>query len=207
MGEHNQLKYAVDITRGLKRIFGLGDDEQGTTRLSETLQPGFGLYDRSELLFPIGINRWAVNPSQAAVAAQFQQVGIRNQPNSGFLVAIDYIEILTDSANQWEERIAANSVVGSVGLPIQTDLRVGNFPNPGLVTQSLTNTAVARLGSLVATHALALNAWNVYQPGGTGILLTPGFDFFVGANIVNLRVQVNFFGREWRANPGELLQS
>jgi hypothetical protein len=201
--EHNALKYAIDITRGYKRFLGIDDAEQGTTRVSETIYPTVELAAHPEFDFPVGINRWSVTPSQGATVGEFSQVGVANPAGSGFIIVVDACEFVATGTQTWEERIGANFAFTSTGVPLQRDTRISaNFANPGLITQSVANHNAARQGSLAAAHNVNNSIWGVwYLP----VVLSPGFFFLVGTNTANVAAQANFYGREYRANPGELL--
>lgn len=205
MTEHNAIKYAVDITRGIKRILGVDDNEQGTTRVSETITPSLELGLHPEFDFPIGIFRWSVTPSIGASVGNFSTVGVFNPVGSGFIVVVDAYEPVPTAATTYQSRIFTSSALPftSSSTPTQRDLRISNFPNPGLVTQSFADQRAAQFGTNVDTHIIPINTdpiiWNI------PVILLPGFGFQLGPNVTNVAVQVNFYGREYRANPGELL--
>jgi hypothetical protein len=203
--EHNALKYAVDITRGLKRIFGVDDGEQGVTRLSESLQISSDPLTTPEMQFPIGINRWAVAPTSGASIGNVSQVGIRNPAKSGYIVVVDAMVLFLSANSVMNVRVSnAGTVFGGTGTPTQTDLRIPNFPNPSLATVSFTNAAAAAIGTLLWTFQLSANSLPIVP---FPVILLPGFDLLVDNNLANTAITCNFVGREWRGNPGELLTS
>jgi hypothetical protein len=207
VGEHNGLKYGAVLTRGIERLTGLDDHEQGTTRLSETLYPVLDMWSRPDFSYPRGELLWAIGGvTQTAVAAQFQQVGIRNPPGSGAIVVVDSAAVKSTVAQDYTLRLALNSVVGGVGSPVPRDMRQPNAVS-GLgnatITQSIINSAAARLGILIS------------QLNGTGqteldfknclpVVLMPGFDLFLGPEIVNQIIIANFRGYERLAFKGEI---
>ena len=195
--EHNALKYSPLISQGAAVVLGVG-----ISRLSESLVVAADLWSKPEWAFPRGELLWSVNPSQAAVVAEFSQVGIRNPVGSGLIIVIDEIEIVGPAVvGAMEERLAASTVVDATGSPSCRDTRRPPTSGANVQTVSFANAAAARLGFLLATHALNANLWNRYP---VEVVLTPGFDFYVGPSLVNTAISCNFWGRERFAFPGEL---
>lgn len=208
--EHNALKYATYITRGVKRLFGVDDHEDGVTRLSESLQLVADVGSRPEYSFPLGENRWSVAITAAAVAAQFSQCGIQNPAGSGMIIVVDDFDVSMAAGNvAIEERVAAIAgAVSASGTPTQTDTRIPGLPNPtGIVAVSAANQNAARRGTLLGSHKPMANPPLTYLRFPAGIVLVPGFEYWVGLDTVNLAITVTIRGRERRAYPGEILTS
>lgn len=206
--EHNAIKYAVNLTRGFKRLFGVDDNEQSVTRLSETLGidvDPFRAFDRPEFSYPLGEFLWVIQPTQSAVALEHSFCGIQNPAKSGLIIVIEEWSTPNNVAGGVvDERIVANSsfIPTATGTPTQRDLRVPNFPNPSLGSVSFAFHQAADLGTLLSSHTVVTGTR--YQPR---VVLLPGFSWFIEVETVNVALSVNIWGRERRAYPGELLSS
>jgi len=201
--EHNALKYGSQISRAAARAYGLGDEETGLSRLGETLQLVADLWSRPEWAFLRNEKLWMVNPSQAGVAAEFAQVGIRNPTGSGLVVVVDRLWMRQAiSAFVWEWRIAASSAVDATANPNSRDTRNRPAASSNVQTVSIAHSSAARLGFLLGSSGHPNSSESRLYPAD--IVLSPGFDFYVGPDTVNQAANVTFVGRERRAFPGEL---
>lgn len=191
----------------MKRLFGLDDGEQGTTRLSETLYATADLWSRPEFSFPRGEFEWSVFLQQAAVVGEQSFVGIRNPAGSGVLIGIRELDY-TNLAGLVDENMVANTAftpTGS-GTPTQTDLRITNFPNPSLATVSFTHHQVGNLGGATLRQTNVLAAVDM-NPRQCRVVLTPGFSYYLtyDAGSLNAVMKASISGWERKALPGELL--
>jgi hypothetical protein len=196
--EHNALKYGSPISVAAAAAAGGAYGDVGISRLSESLVAVMDLWGRPEWLR--GERRWAVSPSQAGVAAEFAQVGVRNPAGSNILVVIEDFNLWDAGATTLiEARIAASTVVDATSTPQSRDTRLPF--QTGLRTVSLANSAAAILGAL--NQKFEINpATYAYYP--IGVVLSPGFDFFIGPEIVFTTIGATLRGYERVAFPGEL---
>jgi len=202
MGEHNQIKFGSSISRGVKRLFGLDDLEDGVTRLSETLYATAELSGRPEYLYPQNEKIWGVTSLQGATAAEFSTVGISNPAGSGFLVVVEQIHI-TAASEVYTIRVGANIAFAATGKPTQADLRIPGLPNASFTCNSFAHHSAAQIGTTL--YQVTLSGGNVFNHYEIPIVLPPGFFMAVDRSTVNTALQVSFYGRERPANPGELL--
>lgn len=83
MSQHNQLAAGAQIGTAIGKLTGLGNEEEGTTRLSESLSPIIDPYALHEGAFSRGEYLWSVTGNVPAVAAELGFGGIRNTDASG----------------------------------------------------------------------------------------------------------------------------
>lgn len=199
--EHNALKYSPELSKGAAQVLGGAYGDVGISRMSESLQVIADLWQQPEWAFPRGEKLWAVNPSQAAVAAEFSTVGIRNPSGSQLIVVVDQVVIFTSPGGSFSGRIAAQSTVDATATPQVRDSRIGVSSGGRLQTVSIAHVDPAILGFVLWTVRLGNDVCTVLP---FPVVLSPGFDFFVGPTAVNLAANVSFIGRERQAFPGEL---
>lgn len=203
---HNELPRDF-LGKALKNALGVNDAESVIERFSETLQPTINLFERPEWSILRGELLWVVTPTQAAVGAEFQQVGIRNPTGSGKLVVLErmFLAAVTSGQKQIEIRGRAQGAVLASAAVSNRDLRhtkTASFQD-GLTTLGITNSAAARVGTqLHGFVAGTNNEWG--GPYELNIVIPPGFEVFAGTATVNLATSFCFVGRERTAFPEEL---
>lgn len=204
---HNELPRDF-LGKALKNALGVNDAESVIERFSETLQPTINLFERPEWSILRGELLWVVTPSQPAVAAEFQQVGIRNPTGSGKLVVLERVFnalYLGAAQRQLQVRGRAQGAVLASGAVTNRDLRhtkTASFQD-GLTTLGLTNSAAAAVGTQLHGFTTGTNGeWN--GPYELNIVIPPGFEVFIGSTTVNLPTSFCFVGRERAAFPEEL---
>jgi hypothetical protein len=199
--EHNALSYGVALSRAAARASGMSEGELGLARLGETLTPILNLWALPEWALLRGERTWAIAPSIGATVAEFSAVGIRNPADSGLIVVVARIvAFVTTTTISLEGRMRASAVVDATSTPNSLDTRVPILT--GIQCVSLADSNAAKQGSI-------LFAWQQSNLVGqsaiqTDVVLSPGFDFFVGPAATNAAIQCSFFGRERQAFPGEL---
>jgi len=201
--EHNQLIYGPSISKAAAQAFGGAYSDVGISRLSESLQVVADLWSKPEWAFLRNEFLWWINPSQAAVAAEFAQVGIRNPSGSGMIVVVDRLCALASVSTQYELRIRAQGTIDATATPNARDTRLPQLAS-GLRTVSMAHTepaATGPLGFLCASFEQH-NEIGVMVP--VDFVLSPGFELLVGPSVVNVLANVSFWGRERQAFPGEL---
>lgn len=97
---HNALRYYTDLTRGLKRALGLQGEDEGTSRVSETLTPVFDPFRYPEHVIHRGEIRftgWA--DLAAGGAGTFGKAVIRNVGTR--LVVVERVYLRSGLAASW----------------------------------------------------------------------------------------------------------
>lgn len=203
---HNELPRDF-LGKALKNALGVNDAESVIERFSETLQPTINLFERPEWSILRGELLWVVTPSQAGVAAEFQQVGIRNPTGSGKLVVVEKIFAANTTMNNKvvQVRGRAQAAVTSSGAVTNRDLRhtkTASFQD-GLTTLGITNSAAAAVGTQL--HGFMIGTNSEYGgPWELNVIVPPGFELFIGTTTVNIATSFCIVGRERSAFPEEL---
>lgn len=207
MAEHNAIKYAANyITKAAKRAFGLDDQQDSVTRLSESLGIYANFFDtinRPDWAWVRGELLWSVSALQSAVVGEFSQVGISNPASSNKLIIIDGMQTV-GALNQTETRIGANPTAGftATSSPTQRDSRIPGVSAPsGVVAVSFANHAVARIGTLLEDPSTPSTEGELFS---VQVVLSPGFFWAMGPSSNNATVNGIIRGRERPAYPGEL---
>lgn len=207
MAEHNNLAFFPQLGKGVVRVLGLGQDESGTTRVSETLYPIADLWGptqhewrlaRSERSFGVR-GTTPIAPALRFASLQFQFLA-----NAGELVLV--LERLLVSAQVTVE-IAFNPLANPVNLTTSTWSRDSRFSNPAALTTSNPR-ALVRYGDVAALNA------PTFDTLGAGDFQIPGFVYVTDKNntltlnVVQVTVASQFsfcaLFRERAAFPGEI---
>lgn len=205
MGEHNALKYATDLIRGIKRILGLDDHEDGTTRVSETLYPMVDVFRRPDHAYPRAERRWGGDFSQGAVLAELANVGISNPTGSNVLIVVeDFLVDAGGAAQSVQTRIGANITFDGTGTPNPRDSRIPIVGGVTAVrTQSFVHSDAAAIGFLLGQYRFPASNATAVIP--INVVLHPGFFFAIENTTQNLALNATINGYERVAYPGELL--
>ena len=198
--EHNALKYGPLISKAASIAAGGGYGEVGISRLSETLTPTIDLWSRPEWALLRGERHWMVRPSNIATVAEFTQVGIRNPTGSRMLVVVQWIQVVPVSNEKFSVKYAASSAVDATSTPNSLDTRTSLLA--GISTVSLANSAAAALGANLASWSRL--SGDSGEPLRLDLVLSPGFDVYVGIDVTNRAIEATFRGYERMAFPGEL---
>lgn len=94
---HNQIHYGTNFLVALRKIAGLGD-EDGVSRLGETLTPIIDMWALPESQLLRGDMPSAGSFDVTAVAGEFAQALLYNPQNSGVLVVVERINVWKPAA-------------------------------------------------------------------------------------------------------------
>lgn len=198
--DHNALKYGVTIGRALSRLTGLGDLEDGTGRLGETLQPCVDPWSRPEWAALRGEWGYARKASSAAVAARFSTIELTLATTTTRFAVVrlqnaftSVIQAQIDSGGA----VAANPLT-SRGLPLDD-----RSPQIGETSQILITTGDTAAGANLPQVEFASQVSP--QPEGKYCwwVLVPGSRLFIAGIVVNTAIAANFFWYEKELFPGE----
>lgn len=204
---HNELKEG-DFGKAVENALGLDLAEGGLERVGETLQPTFNMWERPEWAHLRGERIWAVQPSQAAVAAEFSMVGIAVPANSNLIAVVERVILFPGGspANAVSQLALFNSVVfAATSTPNPRDSRIpfvgGTTPTIGVISFAHHQAALpypAFLASLTPPGNQEPHEYNL------PVVITPGFALYLGPTVVNLGIWGCFIGRSRPARRGEL---
>lgn len=211
MSEHNALKLGTSLSAWGKAAVGLGDLEEGLSRLGETLMPVVNPWELAEWARLRG-ERWFTDfVSVAGVAGNNSHVGIINPAGSGNLVVIDQYQISGGlaAAQVMILTVAAESVYAAIAGFLETpvdpiDLREPNSfagANASMRTFKFTGTNAGIVGRNLRQHVVQAATDGFWEPAG--IVLPPGTGCALVVTAVNTAGGVNFLGRERKAFTGE----
>jgi len=214
MGEHNQLKYGVEVTRASGRAFGIDELEQATTRVSETLTPVADLWSMPEWAFLRKEYRWVASNAAVAVALDNSTLVTFVPPSVDLISVVERIEIHGGAGGVVASiTVAAATATTYAGVAMAgiiaadaLDLRVpGSFGGAltTIQTQRGQFTTVAAVsGRTIARVAVPAGDTEVVQ---LGLVLAPGTGVAVVNEAVNLAIAAIMYGRERRPHPNEML--
>jgi len=197
--EHNALKYGSPLSTALSILAGGGYADVGVSRLSESLVGLIDLWSVPEAHLLYRQRDWALSPSQSAVAAEFAQVGIRNPAGSNMLVVVEELHVNTSIPGTFELRMAASTTVDATSTPNARDSRIPILTS--IRTVSIAHSSAARLGVNMQRYTMLASTPTQYR---VNLILAPGFDCYVGPDVVNQAVECSFLGYERVTFPGEL---
>lgn len=202
-GIHNAIKYGTDILRAYSRAVGLGEEEEGTVRLGETLTPVMDVWSLPEWAFLRGETLWADNNLIVAVAAEFGFGGVRNPTGSRRVVVVKEL------------------VVSTPGATIKVEYRRGVIDADGVDATDNVVTLDTRSPSTVVTvpltlrgaHAVPIGSGPYYKQTATAtadavnnvpVILLPGQELRVYGGTVNVAFEFSAWGTVRFLQPGEL---
>lgn len=197
---HNGLAYGGPLSKAAAVAVGLGREEEGLSRLSETLGIELDLWSEHlpEFAWHRNERLWGNGPDSAvsAVAAQNSVVGVRNPANSNQIVVVERLS--TDAAS-CEVRIGPNTdfVPATISTPVSRDTRL--VPINNCRTQSFRSNVAVVTGARVFFFGNTTNQWLDIM-----VALTPGFYCMAVNPTVNTALNACFMGRERPALPGEI---
>jgi len=144
----------------------------------------------------LGWMRW----TDAAVAANYSSVGIRNPANSGVLVVIERIEAHISAAGQWFVGVRANTTVDASGTCLARDSR---FVAAGYNTTAQYVERTQATQPAYPAYGLAVAANNTISRHEVPIVLSPGYEVMVWPQTVNVAIYASFAFRERILNSSE----
>ncbi len=203
MGQlHNELTgRAGFLARAIRNALQIENADTGIERLSETLTPTVNLWERPEWALLRGERLWGVAPSQAAVVAEFSQVGIFNPANSGLIVVVKEVGVFNNANAFFDVILGANVPFSATSTPNSRDSRTALIA--GIHCGSFAHHAAARIGAGAIVWSFG-NSANTYTRYVLDIVLSPGFFLAIGPPTVNQAAQVSLLGYERPAFSGEL---
>lgn len=201
---HNAIKYGTALAGAIGRLVGLGDDEEGTVRLGETLTPIIDPWRFPEADFLRRERLGAAQETRNPDAANFSFVGLLNPATSRMIVVVRQVIIPNANAAIANFFIARSrqtvTVLANLALGRPRDTRY-LIPG-GTVTQSGDGVEAARTADadmifvrimIGDTHTLKVD-----------FVLHPGASLIVQPDAINTSVRASFVYHERQAFPGEL---
>lgn len=206
---HNALRHSTDLIRGVRRAIGLGSDDDGLERLSETLQLGASPWDIPEWSFNRQEGLFAGTASAAANAGTKSFAQLRVPAGSNFLAVVTKILLLGDPAASIRLDLSPATPAGGAGAKgWSRDTRA----NPGLgVATGAISVCTVIAGTDITGLGIPVTPIFLRVPLGEMLILDdsyiihPGEALMVYGGVVNLAVTASFLWRERRAYPGELV--
>lgn len=202
---HNQLAYAAELQLGIALAAGLGREEDGVSRLGETLGPTIDPWSQPEWAFLRGERLGAGRSFAAAVAAEFGIIAIGNALGSNSVVVVEAISVNMNAGTIVQLEVAADTAVAATlsaaaFMISARDRRFGS--TTGRVFVKTGTDAGSTFGAQIEHQTNAVNQFADFK--NLPIILKPGDDVLVIGQTVNLAMDVNFKWRERKAFPGEL---
>lgn len=163
--------------------------------------------DRPEFKF-LGGEKLAIGFGAAALTAgQFSGVKLFNPANSGLLLVLEKVYVLSSVANSWVIRRASNNFATTTNTQLSRDTRFGTTEIPaGVIQTDITTAAVtsgAQIGFLpgIQSGAAGNQISNVYDMPH---IFTPGQGIVIHPGVVAADVSCMFCWRERASEPSEL---
>lgn len=201
---HNQLAYAAELQLGISLAAGLGREEDGVSRLGETLGPTIDPWAQPEWAFLRAERLGASSSFAAAVAAEFGILCLGNAIGSNVVVVVEAFDV-TAAAQVNFEVVADTTVAGTLSAAAffvsGRDRRFGSTTGRTFLK---TGTDVGNTFGVLLERKLA--SATTYTPAlvAVPLILKPGDDLILIGQTVNVQMNANFKWRERKAFPGEL---
>jgi len=201
--QHNAIKYGTDVLRGIGNAVGLGDLEEGTGRLGETLQPVLNVWDLPEWSFLRHERLGAQMGQTGAVVGEFSMFALNNSTGSGYLVIVETVRDMNTGARRLLQMASAADVasasLGASANGILRDRRPSVTNNPTIAsTQQGSHTALIGQ-SIDQLEAITSLVDFVALP----VILAPGDSLVVAGAAVNTSLSGGFWWRERPLLPQE----
>lgn len=208
MSIHNAIKYGTSLLRGYSRATGLGEDEEGTVRLGETLTPVLDFWSQPEWAFSRGEIPGVTRVVKNAVAGEFGIIGLLVPAASRRrIVVVELVKIASIVAGTCFLEVCTEAQINALTAAAQTvgstrDTRAG-FDT---ASQTISGSAVAQTAG---GRQLDVALSTAGGPGGlydaaVPFVLSPGFALAAVGRAANEQIIVTFRYREREAFPGEL---
>lgn len=204
---HNAIKYGTDLLRGYSRAVGLGEDEEGTIRLGETLTPVMNLWSLPEWSFLRGEAILGDTIQVAAGAATFNSgAAVVNPAGSGLIVIVDAITfIVAVVTNDMNLQLATEAQIDAAFVNDVTfermDTRSAHVSGRSFISHgNINSTAVGVNVETARAVPTSLYGRFAFLP----VILAPGTGCVALQIDDAAAVRVSFRVRERRAVPGEL---
>lgn len=206
MAEHNALTFFPELGKGVVKVLGLGQDETGTTRVSETLYPIANLWDRtqSEWLLPRGERRFGIRgTTPIAPALRFASIQMAIPAGAPIIMVLERLTVNQAVIIEFTGFQLANPVNLT---PLCKDSRNSN---PGATTTNRNRTTVqyGDVANITNPTLDTLGAADVIAPGY--VLASVGstgsqFGLYITQVAVASQFSFSLEFRERIAKPGEL---
>lgn len=201
---HNALQHWPKLLTGIGSAVGLSHEQDGILRLNESITAIHDPAGRDEYSFLRDEQLWQTLMTQAAVAAQFGFIGLRNPAGSGLICTLSGFEAFAAAIVTFEMLIGPTSSSGVVatqsvfGRDTRDPLFGGGIPILSLAG----STAAINVGNGPSWGASVLSNVPVVESSREWIL-SPGFDLRIYCNVVNTAVNVSLWGRVRKALKSE----
>lgn len=201
---HNQIKYGTSLLRAFSRAVGLGEDEEGTVRLGETLTPTFDAWRLVDHAFLRGERIGAFANGQAAVAGEKAFIALCNPAGTRRITTVTSLLVRIEAA-----------AIFSIGMIADATISAAEDSNGRMASRDPRNTltlqTIFRRGAIAG--GLGLTAleiartdpnvpWRVHC--AVPCVLTPGFGLVVEHTVDNATIAASWQFTERQALPGEL---
>jgi hypothetical protein len=182
---HNAIKYGTDLLRAYSRFIGLGEDEEGTVRLGETLTPILDLWRHPDADILRRAYRCGQMAGVAAVAASIAKVQVFMPSTARAIAIIEHISLGSGTAQLLYLR-SSTSIAGwtlSGGL---TDFDRRSDRNSSICQIYTLNDATTPGFSMNGNLRPANDHIEFDHPG---LVLSPGQGVIGLCNVVNTNLQ------------------
>lgn len=201
MGElHNELRHGSRLSVGIKRLLGMDGDQEGTSRVSETLTPVMDPWSRPEFALHRGeLLAWH-GVDQAAVAGQTSKTQVKNPAGSRVLFVVSGVWIRVTAAATVGFFLGVNPDLATLDAGFgMRDMR-GIQPRTRTLLRHETSAAAATGNQW--RQVFLPNTASLYVP--LNIILEPGgADLGVACLVANVGFQAWYDGYERLLFQGE----
>jgi hypothetical protein len=202
---HNAIHYGVSQIQAIAKAMGLGDEE-GVTRLGETLTPTVNLWEypaRPDWAFLFGEKLCGIFRTEGATAGEFSAVALLNPTNSGYLGILDKASFDQSGTNLAQLQYASEAQVATLGTSAKGNVLDRRWASTVSFFSVLSGSdASSGIGSSLEQRRSPGNATIDFNC--LPLVLPPGFAAVVVLILVNTGLTVNFVWRERKLLPGEL---
>lgn len=213
MSEHNGIKFASDLVRGLGVLTGLDDTADGVVRLGETLTPVFDAFGRSEGAYLRGERLCSAAPIITSAAGQIPGFHFVNPAGSNVIAVIQSVRVSADVAGNiqlWVRHPIAGGPIPAATFGFR-DLRLGPTITPRCQMQSSVPAAVPVIGQRLYNGLQLASTTVELLRDGVELVIPPDLPAAQGSwavyhtgpvGVINMLVSVSW--RERQAYPREL---
>ena len=206
---HNAIKRGGQLLTSIGNLVGLGEGEEGTFRLGETLTPILNVWELPEAALGRGETLICGRALVAAVAAENSFVGLRNPSGSGVLCRLDGAVYGSSVASAIRVNATYGVVVAtdidSLSAPFKMDSRHPGWTVAGTNLPTLITGAgaglVGSLGTFVAQWCPTNDSREF--PRYLKVVLGPGVEVRFYNATVNQEIDVSIYARYRNFMPSE----
>jgi hypothetical protein len=176
------------------KLFGI----QGSTSLNVVDDVFLTLPSEEELLHLSHLRGWkafGIAATVPATAGESNRFRVQNPPNSGLIAVVEGFTAIPASAQTFSCGITLNGVLGTVNVPTRDSRQWVNLVGraPGLLYA--TDHAAVDVFSGVYTSNLSGSAGTFPNISAIQHVITPGFDFVMQGNTINIAFTGTVWGR------------